>query len=212
MIKTLFGLMLTAACCCGQGAHGGNFPPTIPYAIQYVAADSDTVTLEQQAPLDTNVVFAVVNPLTIPVVSDSQGSSYGSCSSIGDLSAHITTPFKSGMNTITVQNARAICVVELGNLIPVSGGSFGGTGFAASIGASTGRSPLSTTLWAIVVDRNSSLPASYGGIFTSMLGGKFVVGASAVSSSSYTITVPLSSTSRSGAGWSMVQVTLSRNP
>src|SRR5262249_27621067 len=120
----LFGLMLAAVTCCGQNANTGTLPgPAEPVQpVQYLSADSNTVELEQKAPLDTDVVFAVVNPpgLQGPVISDSQGNIYASCNSGVLLYAFATMAMKAGANTITVQNARAICVVEFGNLIPVS--------------------------------------------------------------------------------------------
>ena len=75
----LFGLMLTAATCCGQNANTGTPPGTLEAIplVQYLSADSNKIQLEQQAHGDTNVVFAVVDPLTMPVINDSQGNSYG---------------------------------------------------------------------------------------------------------------------------------------
>jgi hypothetical protein len=142
----------------------------------------------------------------MPVISDSQGNSYGLLSANWLLFALVTTAIKDGANIITVQNARAICVVELGNLVAACAGSFSGIGFAASINTSTNHIPA-RALWAMVTLRNASLPMDSQGVLTSMLDGKCVVGSSALSvPGSYTMTVPINSVYRRGEEWQMVQV------
>jgi hypothetical protein len=211
---TLFGLcalMLTVATCCGQNANTGTLPgPVDPLQpVQYLSADSSEIQLEQQANGDTDVVFAVVGPSGKAVISDSQGNIYPSCNS-GILFAFVTTA-RAGANTISVQNARAICVVEFGNLIPVSSGSFSGIGFLASVNAGWRYTPA-RAVCAVLTIQGASAPLNYQGALTSMLGGKCVIGSSALLiPGSCTITVPLISMRREGEVWNMLQVTLSKS-
>jgi hypothetical protein len=83
----------------------------------------------------------------MPIISDSQVDGDGFFSASGPLFAFLTTVLKDGENIITGQNARAICVVELGNLIAASTSALSGEGLTASIDANSSHSPA-IALWA----------------------------------------------------------------
>ena len=214
MNKLPFALMLTVATCCyGQNANTGTYPAIHP--IQIVSSDTDAVKIEQTAPLTTDEVFAVVDlfklgvtiPLKLASISDSIGDSFGFFCGCQSLYVFVTTPMKRGENIITVQNANAVCVVELPNLSPVGSAFCGGRGSTASIDASSDPSPT-IALWVVHMAYGNPVPVE--GVLASMMGGKCVIGVSNISPGPYTIQVPVISTNLV-QGWHMAQITFENN-
>jgi hypothetical protein len=215
MKKMLFALMLSAATCCAQlpianpgMVRNGNIYVETYRTAQYLSADSNKIELSQEAG-DTNVVFAVTDLGTMPDIADSQGNTYTPCSSSGSLFSFISTGIKGGPTAITVQNARAICVVELIDANYLNSASFSGLAFSSKGDAAwvavTADHPAAV-FWAIAVVTPGSVSVDHH-ILKSMLDGKCVVGVDSVESGVFGIRIPFADVRQA---WNMVQVTFNK--